>query len=85
MTSSALTSSTSFVDPSWHKDTAHPYYKDSQRKLQRFIREYVDSEVTPNAGEWEEQGYVSDEAFQRHAQLGFLAAAMFPLQKDCQG
>ncbi|KAJ5372476.1 hypothetical protein N7517_004482 [Penicillium concentricum] len=83
MTSSALTSNIPFADPSWHKDTAHPYYKDSHRKLQRFIREYVDSEVTPNAGEWEVQGYVPDEAFQRHAQLGFLAAAVFPLPKDC--
>lgn len=83
MTSSTLTSNIPFADPSWHKDTAHPYYKDSHRKLQRFIREYVDSEITPNAGEWEAQGYVPDEAFKRHAELGFLAAAVFPLPKDC--
>lgn len=83
MASYALTSNIPFAGPSWHKETTHPYYKDSHRKLQRFIREYVDSEVTPKAGEWEEQGYVPDEAFQRHAQLGFLAAAVFPLPNDC--
>jgi hypothetical protein len=78
---SALTSKIPFADPSWHTDTKSPYYKDSHRKLQRFIREYVDSEIVPNAGQWEEQGYVPEEAYQRHAQLGFLAAAVYPLPK----
>lgn len=80
--SSALTSKIPFADPSWHTDTSHPYYKDSHRRLQRFIREYVDAEITPNAGEWETQGFVPEQAYQRHAQLGFLAAAVFPLPKD---
>ena len=80
---SALTSKIPFADPSWHTDLAHPYYKDSHRKLQRFIREYIDSEIMPNAGQWESQGYVPEEAYQRHAQLGFLGAAVFPLPKDC--
>lgn len=79
----ALTSNIPFADPSWHTDNAHLYYKDSHRKLQRFIREYVDSEIIPNAGEWEAQGYVPEEAYQRHAELGLLAAAVFPLPKDC--
>lgn len=80
---STLTSNVPFADPVWHKDTANPFYKDSHRKLQRFIREYVDQEIIPNAEEWERQGYVPEHAYQRHAELGFLAAAVFPLPKDC--
>lgn len=79
---STLTSNIPFADPVWHKDSSHPYFKDSHRKLQRFIREYVDSEITPNAPEWEAQGFVPDEAYARHAELGFLAAAVFPLPKS---
>ncbi|PNP74302.1 hypothetical protein FNYG_12351 [Fusarium nygamai] len=74
--SSTLTSNIPFADPVWHKDSSHPYFKDSHRKLQRFSREYVDSEITPNAPEWEAQGFVPDQAYVRHAELGFLAAAL---------
>ncbi|SCO52119.1 probable acyl-CoA dehydrogenase [Fusarium fujikuroi] len=79
---STLTSNIPFADPVWHKDSSHPYFKNSHRKLQRFIREYVDSEITPNAPEWEAQGFVPDKAYARHAELGFLAAAVFPLPKS---
>lgn len=79
---SALTSNIPFADPNWHTDKGNPYYKDSHRKLQRFIREYVDAEIIPNGAEWEAQGYVPDHAFKRHAELGFLAAAVFPLPKS---
>ena len=80
--SSALTSNIPFADPNWHTDKGNPYYKDSHRKLQRFIREYVDSEIIPNGAEWEAQGFVPDHAYKRHAELGFLAAAVFPLPKS---
>ncbi|KAK1772089.1 putative acyl-CoA dehydrogenase [Phialemonium atrogriseum] len=73
------TSTVPFADPSWHTDTSHPYYKDSHRKLQRFIRGYVDEEIAPNVEKWERQGFVPEENFKRHASLGFLAAAVFPL------
>lgn len=79
---SALTSNVPFADPNWHADRGNPYYKDSHHKLQRFIREYVDAEIAPNGAEWEAQGYVPDHAFKRHAELGFLAAAVFPLPKS---
>lgn len=55
------TSKIPFADPSWHTDTSHPYYKDSHRKLQRFIRGYVDEEIAPNVEKWERQGFVPEE------------------------
>ncbi|KAJ2890901.1 acyl-CoA dehydrogenase NM domain-like protein [Zalerion maritima] len=77
-----ITSNVPFADPSWHRDKTHPYYNDSHRKLQRFIRSYVDKEISPNVEEWERQGFVPEKNFRRHASLGFLAAAVFPLPKE---
>ncbi|KAF2802368.1 acyl-CoA dehydrogenase NM domain-like protein [Mytilinidion resinicola] len=77
-----ITSNIPSADPSWHTDKHHPYYKDSHRRLQRFIREYIDAEVAPNVEEWERQGFVPEKNFKRHASLGFLAAAVFPLPKE---
>lgn len=77
-----ITSNVPFADPSWHKNDLYPYYRDSHRKLQRFIRDYVDREILPNVEQWERQGFVPQKAFDRHASLGFLAAAVFPLPKE---
>lgn len=60
-----ITSNIPSADPSWHTDKNHPYYKDSHRKLQRFIREYIDAEVAPNVEQWEKQGFVPEKV--RHA------------------
>lgn len=56
-----LTSPIPFADPAWHTATEHPFYNDSHRALQRFVREYVDRDIMPYAGEWERQGFVPDE------------------------
>ncbi|OAP64213.1 hypothetical protein AYL99_00185 [Fonsecaea erecta] len=71
-----------FADPSWHSRPDHPYFRDSHRRLQPFIREYIDSEVAPNVEEWEKQGFIPEKAFKRHASLGFLAASVFPIPKE---
>ena len=76
------TSSIPFADPSWHQDKAHPFYKDSHRTLQKYIRSYVDTQISPYVAEWEKQGFVPEENFKKHASLGFLAAAVFPLPMD---
>ncbi|TVY29339.1 Acyl-CoA dehydrogenase [Lachnellula hyalina] len=77
-----ITSSIPFADPSWHQDKTNPYYKDSHRALQKFIRNYVDTQIAPNVAQWEQQGFVPEENFKKHASLGFLAAAVFPLPID---
>jgi Acyl-CoA dehydrogenase, N-terminal domain len=71
-----------FADPTWHQDKSHPYYKNSHRNLQKFLRKYVDSEIAPNVAQWEKQGFVPKENFEKHASLGMLAAAVFPLPLD---
>jgi hypothetical protein len=77
-----ITSPIPFADPTWHQDKSHPFYKDSHRTLQRFLRSYVDSEIAPNVAQWEKQGFVPEENFKKHASLGLLAAAVFPLPLD---
>lgn len=61
-----MSSQIPFADPSWHTDKAHPYYKDSHRKLQQFIRDYVDREIAPNVEGWEKQGFVPEDVGSIH-------------------
>lgn len=56
-----ITSTIPFADPAWHKNTSLPNFKDSHRKLQSYIRQYIDEYVIPNAHEWEANGEVSEE------------------------
>jgi hypothetical protein len=76
-----ITSPIPFADPTWRQDKSHPFYKNSHRTLQRFLRSYVDSEIAPNVAQWEKQGF-APENFKKHASLGLLAAAVFPLRLD---
>ena len=67
-----------FAEPPWYNVINSPHYKDSHRRLRKFIREYVDEYIIPNCEEWEASGIVPKEAAQRHAKLGFVAAGIFP-------
>ncbi|KAJ5243275.1 uncharacterized protein N7469_001602 [Penicillium citrinum] len=79
---SALTSDIPGADPAWHTQNDHPFYKPSHHRLQRFVREYVDTYIAPNVEGWEKAGEIPAEVFKRHASLGFLAVSAFPLPKD---
>ncbi|CAP95841.1 hypothetical protein E8E15_010341 [Penicillium rubens] len=71
-----------FADPLWLNRKHSPYYKDSHRKLQKEVRQYVDEHISPFCEEWEKQGFVPPEAQKRHAELGYTAVASFPLAAD---
>ncbi|RHZ58386.1 acyl-CoA dehydrogenase family protein [Aspergillus thermomutatus] len=79
---SSTTSNTPFADPLWLNRTYSPYYTPSHRRLQREVREYVDTHISPFCEEWEQQGSVPIEVKTRHAELGYTAVAAFPLAKD---
>ena len=68
-----------FSDPLSLTRNASPYYKDSHRRLQREIREYVDEHISPNCEKWEAEGHVPREVLDRHAQLGYAAVSIYPL------
>ncbi|KAB8298892.1 hypothetical protein EYC80_001050 [Monilinia laxa] len=66
---------TPYAEPIWYSRDVSPHYTTSHRKLRATVRKYVDEEILPHAFEWESAGKVPDSAraFQRHAELGYLA------------
>lgn len=47
-----------FGDPLWLNRSYSPYYTDSHRRLQKEVRSYVDTYISPFCDEWEKQGFV---------------------------
>ena len=82
ITSEIIGSSAPFADPLWYTTLDSPFYNDSHRQLVKFLRRYVDEELTPFCAEWEESGCVPDAVQRRHAELGCAAASVYPLAKD---
>ncbi|KAJ5385963.1 hypothetical protein N7509_008504 [Penicillium cosmopolitanum] len=73
-------SNTPFADPLWLNRQSSPYYKESHRRLQREVREYVDNSITPFCEDWEKAGSIPPRFIQtKHAELGYTAVASFPL------
>jgi hypothetical protein len=50
-----------FADPLWLNRHHSPYYKESHRRLQKEVREYVNEHIAPFCEEWEKQGFVPPE------------------------
>ncbi|KAJ1324045.1 acyl-CoA dehydrogenase [Microdochium nivale] len=71
-----------FADPLWLTRGVSPYYSESHRRLQKEVRTYVDTHISPNCEEWEKKGSVPREAHERHAKLGYVAVAVYPLARD---
>ncbi|OOQ91691.1 acyl-CoA dehydrogenase [Penicillium brasilianum] len=79
---SSSVSTVPFADPLWLNRYYTPYYNQSHRRLQKEVREYVDTHIAPFCEEWEKQGFVPPEVQRRHAELGYTAVASFPLAAD---
>jgi hypothetical protein len=58
MAPSTTSTFTPFADPLWLTRNVSAYYKDSHRRLQREVRKYVESCISPYCEEWEAQGTV---------------------------
>ncbi|KAF9955402.1 hypothetical protein BGZ65_003410 [Modicella reniformis] len=63
-----------FGDPSWYQQWGSPYYKDSHRRLRRFMRAFVEKEIMPFVYEWDEAKQVPMALFKKCAEMGILAA-----------
>ncbi|RMJ16823.1 hypothetical protein CDV36_003548 [Fusarium kuroshium] len=74
-----------FSEPYWHYGAPPPYYTESHFKLQVATRAYVNEYITPFCEEWERQGSIPREAYERHAKLGYVAAGLFPPEPDYLG
>lgn len=64
----------SWAEPAWFSALESPYYKDSHRALQAYVRKYTDDNIMPHALEWEEQGDCPDDVKRSFAQTGLPLA-----------
>lgn len=69
-----------YAEPLWLRPQfKSPYFKESHRALQRKVREFVDTYVTPEAQEKEKSGeYISQELIDRMAANDVLAMRLGP-------
>ncbi|KAF9143826.1 hypothetical protein BGX30_014671 [Mortierella sp. GBA39] len=63
-----------YGDPSWYQQWGSPYYKESHRRIRRYVRKFVDTDIMPFAHEWDEAKQVPMFLFKKCAEMGILAA-----------
>lgn len=78
----ASPSTSIFGDPLYLTRQASPYLKDSHYRLQKELRQYVSTRLSPHCAEWEEEGAVPADVLERHAKLGYAAVSIYPLAAD---
>ena len=61
-----------FCDPSWYQEWSSPYYTESHVKFRAKVRQFVDTELTPNCHEWEENKKMPHEIFAKAFKAGWL-------------
>lgn len=79
---SPLPNAALYSDPLYLTRGASPYYQKSHYRLQRELREYVDTHISPFCEEWETIGKVPDDILRRHAELGYAAVSVYPLAAE---
>ena len=63
-----------YADPNWYQGFQSPYYSDSHRKWRQRVRDFVETELTPNAHEWDEskEYRLPKELYVKFAKAGLL-------------
>ncbi|KAF2399883.1 acyl-CoA dehydrogenase family protein [Trichodelitschia bisporula] len=69
-----------YAEPLWLRpEFRNPYYKESHRRLQKAMRKFVDTYITPEAQQKEMDGtYISQELIDRMAEANILAMRLGP-------
>jgi alkylation response protein AidB-like acyl-CoA dehydrogenase len=62
----------------------HPLFTEEHEELRRSIRAFVESELAPQAEDWEREGFFPDWVFKRMGDLGFLGLR-YPPEYGGQG
>jgi alkylation response protein AidB-like acyl-CoA dehydrogenase len=63
-----------FSDPCWYQAMNSPYYNDTHKALRQKIRDYTEEHVMPNCFDWDEEGAIPLETYQKFGETG-----LFPL------
>lgn len=61
-----------FSDPPSVFGLPSPYYKESHHHLRKVVREWVNEHLTPNTGDWDEEGETPQWAYRQAAKDGLL-------------
>lgn len=75
----AQSASLPFSEPAWLGGLESPYYNESHRNLQSYVRKYIDDNIMPHALEWEAKGDCPDDAKDSYLNSG-IALADVPTQ-----
>ncbi|KAI9894879.1 MAG: hypothetical protein M1814_000099 [Vezdaea aestivalis] len=65
-----------FADPSWYQSYHSPYFNESHAALREEVREWMESDVMPYVGEWEEARKVPDSIYKAMGERGYLAGLL---------
>lgn len=73
------TATTPFADPPAFQGAKSPFYKESHKKLQRAVRDYVQTNLTPVASDMDIRGETPDKEMKKDAAMaGILISRMGP-------
>jgi len=62
-----------FGDPAWYQAFNNPgYYNDTHKALRTTVRKLTEDEVIPNVHDWDEEGRIPQEVYQKIGELGLL-------------
>ncbi|KAI9834652.1 MAG: hypothetical protein M1826_000054 [Phylliscum demangeonii] len=65
-----------YADPSWYQGYYSPYYNETHVALRAEVREWVERDLEPYVGNWDEARKVPDEIYRQMGQRGYLAGLM---------
>ncbi|KAL1847511.1 hypothetical protein Daus18300_013934 [Diaporthe australafricana] len=68
-----------WAEPAWFSSLESPYYNESHRELQAYVRQYIDKNILAHNLEWEEDGDCPDAVKEDYIKSG-LAFADIPAQ-----
>lgn len=78
----SLAAEFSWAEPAWLGSLESPYYNNSHRALQSYVRKYVDENVMPHALTWEDQGDCPEQARASFIATGLPLADVPPQYKS---
>ncbi|UQC87353.1 acyl-CoA dehydrogenase domain-containing protein [Colletotrichum lupini] len=65
-----------YADPNWYQAYHTPYYNETHAALRTEIREWVETNVEPFVGEWDEKKEVDPAIYKQMGERGYLAGLL---------
>ncbi|GAB5370134.1 hypothetical protein AAMO2058_001465700 [Amorphochlora amoebiformis] len=59
-------------DPSWYQGSNSPFYTDKHKRFRDKVRQFVDDEISPFVGEWDEKYQTPKEIYRKLYKAGLL-------------